>query len=438
MKGTFRVEPWWQLWGPKNWWFWFLSFATAQWRFAGVKQWSSKFTEENLEKTQLEKRFSPSWLAGTSVGELMFQADYYLKELAMGEHLVPKVQDVEGSFLFHPFEGRAWYVFFCFEDVLPRKKAPLSPSYPGPLIKWHTFMVSHLQTFGFTLGYVGIVRISCGVIFQHFHLRHQMPVLGMMSVFDWSEADNVKGGWTGREWFVVNKARFVVLVVGAILFFFWCHHLRNRHSHSHFASNRQMTFPKKPLFFTFFLGGEGSWSSVTWPDVVGRSEVGTRQHLDPNCEDGSWSKNSSLPWRWPWRFTHHQQESSTQEPFAELSVESWLEEKSKNIPGKSSQIFGKSQEVCWKLQQEPGWQKEKASKRNTHLDVLDLVALALPSVSLNDFLLSQESDRFSTRPLFSIQPNIRLRFLNDTLMKLMNLHSAVTRRIWFYTQHGYI
>lgn len=46
-----------------------------------------------------------------------------------------------------------------------------------------------------------------------------MPVLGMMSVFDWSEADNVKGGWTGREWFVVNKARFVVLVAGAILFF---------------------------------------------------------------------------------------------------------------------------------------------------------------------------------------------------------------------------
>lgn len=43
--------------------------------------------EENLEKTMLEKRFSPSWLAGTSVGELMFQADYYLKELAVGEPL---------------------------------------------------------------------------------------------------------------------------------------------------------------------------------------------------------------------------------------------------------------------------------------------------------------------------------------------------------------
>ena len=33
-----------------------------------------------------------------------------------------------------------------------------------------------------------------------------MPMLGMMSVFDWSEADNVKSGWTGREWFVVNQA----------------------------------------------------------------------------------------------------------------------------------------------------------------------------------------------------------------------------------------
>ena len=33
-----------------------------------------------------------------------------------------------------------------------------------------------------------------------------MPMMGMMSVFDWSEADNVKGGWTGREWFVVNQA----------------------------------------------------------------------------------------------------------------------------------------------------------------------------------------------------------------------------------------
>ena len=45
------------------------------------------WSEENLEKTMLEKRFTPSWLAGTSIGDLMFQADYYLKELSMGEPL---------------------------------------------------------------------------------------------------------------------------------------------------------------------------------------------------------------------------------------------------------------------------------------------------------------------------------------------------------------
>jgi hypothetical protein len=35
------------------------------------------------------KRFEPEWLAGTSVGEVLFQADYHLKELSMGEHGQP-------------------------------------------------------------------------------------------------------------------------------------------------------------------------------------------------------------------------------------------------------------------------------------------------------------------------------------------------------------
>mmetsp|Transcript_8060 Transcript_8060/g.29304 ORF Transcript_8060/g.29304 Transcript_8060/m.29304 type:complete len:1174 (-) Transcript_8060:134-3655(-) len=35
------------------------------------------------------KRFEPAWLAGTSVGEVMFQADYHLKELSMGEFEQP-------------------------------------------------------------------------------------------------------------------------------------------------------------------------------------------------------------------------------------------------------------------------------------------------------------------------------------------------------------
>jgi len=37
------------------------------------------------------KRFEPQWLAGTSAGEVMFQADYHLKELAMGEYEQPVV-----------------------------------------------------------------------------------------------------------------------------------------------------------------------------------------------------------------------------------------------------------------------------------------------------------------------------------------------------------
>jgi hypothetical protein len=37
------------------------------------------------------KVFSPEWLAGTSVGEVLFQADYHLKELSMGEYEQPVV-----------------------------------------------------------------------------------------------------------------------------------------------------------------------------------------------------------------------------------------------------------------------------------------------------------------------------------------------------------
>eukprot|EP00930_Biecheleria_cincta_P060789 TRINITY_DN4638_c0_g1_i4.p1 TRINITY_DN4638_c0_g1~~TRINITY_DN4638_c0_g1_i4.p1 ORF type:complete len:1016 (-),score=215.54 TRINITY_DN4638_c0_g1_i4:82-3129(-) len=75
----------------------------------------------DIEKTPQKKVFEPKWLEGTSVGDVMFQADYFLKELALGEY--------------------------------------------------------------------------------------DMPVVGMLSVFDWSELldkDNHK--WSGREWFVVKKA----------------------------------------------------------------------------------------------------------------------------------------------------------------------------------------------------------------------------------------
>ena len=44
---------------------------------------------QNLEKTPQKKVYEPSWLAGTSVGDVMFQADYFLKELALGEYDMP-------------------------------------------------------------------------------------------------------------------------------------------------------------------------------------------------------------------------------------------------------------------------------------------------------------------------------------------------------------
>eukprot|EP00439_Symbiodinium_sp_Y106_P020155 s1099_g2.t1 len=75
---------------------------------------------QNLEKTPQKKVYEPSWLAGTSVGDVMFQADYFLKELALGEY--------------------------------------------------------------------------------------DMPVVGMLSVFDWSEMKDKDKSWAGREWYVVKKA----------------------------------------------------------------------------------------------------------------------------------------------------------------------------------------------------------------------------------------
>eukprot|EP00931_Biecheleriopsis_adriatica_P086789 TRINITY_DN6137_c0_g1_i1.p1 TRINITY_DN6137_c0_g1~~TRINITY_DN6137_c0_g1_i1.p1 ORF type:complete len:1079 (+),score=262.27 TRINITY_DN6137_c0_g1_i1:107-3238(+) len=75
---------------------------------------------KNMEKSPQKKRYEPEWLAGTSVGDVMFQADYFLKELALGEYT--------------------------------------------------------------------------------------QPIVGMMSVFDWSETLDLQRQWSGREWFVVKKA----------------------------------------------------------------------------------------------------------------------------------------------------------------------------------------------------------------------------------------
>jgi len=62
------------------------------------------------------KRFEPAWLAGTSAGEVLFQADYHLKELSMGEFEQPVV-GMKSCFDFSEEEGhkkewsaREWFV----------------------------------------------------------------------------------------------------------------------------------------------------------------------------------------------------------------------------------------------------------------------------------------------------------------------------------------
>jgi len=62
------------------------------------------------------KRFEPAWLAGTSVGEVLFQSDYHLKELSMGEYEQPVMgmkschdyTDEEG--IDKEWSAREWFV----------------------------------------------------------------------------------------------------------------------------------------------------------------------------------------------------------------------------------------------------------------------------------------------------------------------------------------
>jgi len=67
------------------------------------------------ERSKQRKRFEPEWLMGTSMGEVMFQADYYLKELSMGEYDQP-VTGMKSAFDMSNAEGwsdwsaREWYV----------------------------------------------------------------------------------------------------------------------------------------------------------------------------------------------------------------------------------------------------------------------------------------------------------------------------------------
>jgi len=77
---------------------------------------NGKETEDEADASMQVKRFEPEWLAGTAVGEVLFQADYHLKELSFGEYEQPVVgmkscfdlseRDSEDS----DWSAREWFV----------------------------------------------------------------------------------------------------------------------------------------------------------------------------------------------------------------------------------------------------------------------------------------------------------------------------------------
>merc|ERR1719473_2451687 len=76
----------------------------------------AKKPSKDLKDEMQMKRFEPAWLKGTSVGEVLFQSDYHLKELSMGEYEQPVV-GMKSCFDFAQEEGhsqewraREWFV----------------------------------------------------------------------------------------------------------------------------------------------------------------------------------------------------------------------------------------------------------------------------------------------------------------------------------------
>merc|ERR1719253_2332047 len=66
------------------------------------------------------KVFVPDWLAGTSVGEVLFQADYHLKELSMGEYEQPVV-GMKSCFDYSEMDGQDFREWNAREWFLVRK-----------------------------------------------------------------------------------------------------------------------------------------------------------------------------------------------------------------------------------------------------------------------------------------------------------------------------
>mmetsp|Transcript_22414 Transcript_22414/g.63625 ORF Transcript_22414/g.63625 Transcript_22414/m.63625 type:complete len:770 (+) Transcript_22414:83-2392(+) len=79
------------------------------------------------------KRFEPAWLIDTCLGEVMFQADYRLKELSMGEHMQPVV-GMKSCFDF--FDGREKHIDWNAREWFVVRKASVLVSGDNALIPY--------------------------------------------------------------------------------------------------------------------------------------------------------------------------------------------------------------------------------------------------------------------------------------------------------------
>uniref|UniRef100_A0A7S4SMQ4 Uncharacterized protein n=1 Tax=Alexandrium monilatum TaxID=311494 RepID=A0A7S4SMQ4_9DINO len=84
---------------------------------------------DDLRNGFQKKRFDPEWMRGSPAGEVLFQADYHLKELSMGEYTQPVV-GMKSCFDFHVEDGhevewnaREWFVVRKAEVHLTEENA---------------------------------------------------------------------------------------------------------------------------------------------------------------------------------------------------------------------------------------------------------------------------------------------------------------------------
>lgn len=97
------------------------------------------------------KRFEPKWLGGTSVGEVMFQADIYLKELSMGEYEQPVVgmkscfDHAEEESHLNDWQAREWFVVRNAEVLLSERNALLPSVKMGVEAREQLYTASGLE-----------------------------------------------------------------------------------------------------------------------------------------------------------------------------------------------------------------------------------------------------------------------------------------------------